>query len=239
MRCSARPVTVRGTARPCGPGGAHQREVGGDPGAVAAGAADLDPVGEIGDQRHAEADARAVGAGTQAEAVVGHRDLDALVVERGGHVHAAGPLAVAVRVQDGVRHRLGDDHADRVAVDRDAPQRLEHGAPRARHALGLGREIHVEQVGRHTFSYARTPSAYTRGQESNRALSRSRNAAWAGLMRSRAPRPAGTIPPGRFLGIRACARIAAAIRARSVLERTAAASRSPSSAHACTTLPDF
>ena len=69
-----------------------------------AGSRDLDAIGEIGDQRHPEADAGAVSARAQPDAVVGDRDLDAFVVQARRHMDLTGALTVAVRVYDGIRH---------------------------------------------------------------------------------------------------------------------------------------
>ena len=68
-------------------------------------------------------------------------------MQLGGDVHLAGTLTVAIGVQHGVRHGLRNDDADGVAVDGDPRERIQHRAARTRHALGLGREIDVEQVG--------------------------------------------------------------------------------------------
>ena len=43
---------------------------------------------------------------TQADAVVGDGDLDALVVQTRGHMDLAGAFAVTVGVHDGIRHGL-------------------------------------------------------------------------------------------------------------------------------------
>ena len=104
---SARPPTWAGDGAAVRAGGAHQHEVRATTRVPGVDAGDLDAVGEVGDQRHAEARRPGLSAArAQAEAVVGHGDLDAFVVQARGHVHLPGLLPVAVRVQDGVRHGL-------------------------------------------------------------------------------------------------------------------------------------
>jgi hypothetical protein len=68
--------------------------------------ADLDAIGEVGDQRHAEADAGTVRPWAQPDAVVGDGDLDAVVVQTRGHMDRTGAFPVTVRMHDGIRHGL-------------------------------------------------------------------------------------------------------------------------------------
>jgi hypothetical protein len=70
------------------------------------GTGDLDAVGKVGDQRHAQANAGAVRPWAQPHAVVSHGDVDAVVVQTRGHMDLTGALSVAIRMHDGIRHSL-------------------------------------------------------------------------------------------------------------------------------------
>jgi hypothetical protein len=94
-------------------------------------AADLDAVGEVGDQRHAKADSGAVDPRAQPDAVVDDGDLDALVIQARGHVDLAGLLAVAVGVDHRVGDRLGNHDADGVSIDGDSAERFQNRSARS------------------------------------------------------------------------------------------------------------
>ena len=130
-------------------------------GAVVGAAAQLERLGERGDERQAEAEAGAVGAREHPAALVAHGDHEAPVAHAGGDLHRA--VALRVGVDDDVGARLGHgeldvgqdlvldvqrvaEAAERVADDGDvlcARRKGEDEIRRGDH-VGLGRGIGLQ-----------------------------------------------------------------------------------------------
>ena len=150
VRRSARPPTC---APPGGRAGRRRpsAEAGGDAGA-AEGPGDLDAVGEVGDQRHPRPTPgcrRAGACPSPSSATVTSTPSSSRLADTWTSPGRPG----RGRRAHGVRHGLRHDDADGVAVDGDPAERLQHRSARTRRALGLGRQIDVEQGGLHNLAH--------------------------------------------------------------------------------------